>query len=255
MDTNTKDKLTIRYVSDIHTEFGNFPDILPSDVLILAGDIGSYGCKSKLLEFLKYVSSIATHVLYVLGNHEYYGSAIDVCKDKISSLIDDNDIDNIHLLELDTFTLMVGKSFVTFFGCTLWTDIDNHTFIQYNMNDYVKIRGPNYTRLTTQYVSSVHKVSVMWLDKALTESRAHIKIVVTHHMPYLVSNSGDLDPYTSAYRSDLSELMGRHRIPLWIYGHTHEASDVIVSGTRCVSNPLGYPGESTGYRDSIIEIM
>lgn len=247
-------KLIIRYISDVHTEFGNSPKISPCDVLILAGDIGTYKNKSSLIEFLKYSSTIATHVIYVLGNHDYYGSAIDVCVEKIHEIIDDNNLDNVHLLELDILTIPLGNRWITFFGCTLWSDITNHEFIQYNMTDYTKIRGPRYSRLTTRYIKSMHKTAVTWLDNALNESRADIKIVVTHHMPHLLS-SGDDDPYDSAYRSDLSSIMDKHNVPLWIYGHTHQASDIIIGDCRCISNSLGYPGESTGYLpDACIEL-
>jgi hypothetical protein len=37
--------------------------------------------------------------------------------------------------------------------------------------------------------------------------------------------------------------MGGDRVELWIYGHTHRASDLEVEGTRVISNPRGYPHE------------
>lgn len=249
-------RLIIRYISDVHTEFGNSPEISPCDVLILAGDIGTHRNKRLLIKFLKYSSTIASHIVYVLGNHDYYGSSIDTYVDNIKEIIHNNNLLNIHVLELDTLTIPIGNRQVTFFGCTLWSYITNHEFIQYNMNDYTKIRGPSYNRLTTRYLNSIHKTAVTWLDNALNDSHADIKIVVTHHMPHLLNNdSGPYDPYESAYRSDLSMIMDKHKVPLWIYGHTHQASDIIICGCRCVSNPLGYPDESTGYLpDAYIEL-
>jgi predicted phosphodiesterase len=249
-------KLTIHYVSDVHTEFDNSPKLPLVDVIILAGDIGSYQCKTKLLDYLKYVYNRATHIIWVLGNHEFYGSAIDKCFDKFTNLLSENNLDDkIHLLDLDILTLPFGSRWVTFFGCTLWTNITNHSVIQYNMNDYVKIRGTNYGRLYTHYINSLHKTTVKWLDSALTESRADIKIIISHHMPHLKPNS-IADPFDDGYRTDLSWIMEKHKPALWIYGHTHEASDVTIHNTRCLSNPVGYPGESTGYlSDAIVEII
>ena len=37
------------------------------------------------------------------------------------------------------------------------------------------------------------------------------------------------------------------RSALWIHGHTHTFFDYVVSGTRVVCNPRGYPGEPTGF--------
>ena len=46
-----------------------------------------------------------------------------------------------------------------------------------------------------------------------------------------------------AFASDLSELMGGDRVELWIHGHLHRMADLVVAGTRVVSNPRGYPHE------------
>jgi len=41
---------------------------------------------------------------------------------------------------------------------------------------------------------------------------------------------------------------------LWVFGHTHEATDVELAGCRVISNPRGYPEESTGF-DPYFEIQ
>jgi len=47
---------------------------------------------------------------------------------------------------------------------------------------------------------------------------------------------------TPAFASDLDELMGADRIDLWVHGHTHDAFDYELNGTRVVCNPRGYVG-------------
>ena len=42
------------------------------------------------------------------------------------------------------------------------------------------------------------------------------------------------------------------RAPLWIHGHTHTVFDYVVSGTRIVCNPRGYPKEPTGFRPDFV---
>ena len=45
----------------------------------------------------------------------------------------------------------------------------------------------------------------------------------------------------AAYRSDLTALIEEHQPALWVHGHTHVASDVIVDATRVLSVAIGYP--------------
>ena len=47
-----------------------------------------------------------------------------------------------------------------------------------------------------------------------------------------------------AFASDVTDLMGADRTPLWIFGHTHVPADLDVDGTRVFSNPRGYVRES-----------
>ncbi len=64
--------MKIHVLSDLHSEFAGF--IIPktdADVLVLAGDIGT-----KLSGLEQALTSRQIPVVYVAGNHEYYGAAI-----------------------------------------------------------------------------------------------------------------------------------------------------------------------------------
>ena len=37
-------------------------------------------------------------------------------------------------------------------------------------------------------------------------------------------------------------------VRLWVYGHTHRSTDLLVNSTKVVSNQLGYFGEKCGFR-------
>jgi predicted phosphodiesterase len=70
--------------------------------------------------------------------------------------------------------------------------------------------------------------------------------VITHHAPMIRRRppSEVLRLVAGAFVSDLSELMGADRVALWIYGHTHQPADLVLDGTRVISNPRGYARES-----------
>lgn len=55
-----------------------------------------------------------TPVVYVLGNHEFYGNAIPGLLDKLRG----KRVEGVHVLENEALEIRG----VTFLGCTLWTD-------------------------------------------------------------------------------------------------------------------------------------
>ncbi|HZY41717.1 MAG TPA: metallophosphoesterase, partial [Anaerolineae bacterium] len=56
-------------------------------------------------------------VLYVLGNHEFYGSSIDAAADELKQLCA-----GTHVKVLDNREIVIGR--VRFLGTTLWTDFE-----------------------------------------------------------------------------------------------------------------------------------
>lgn len=108
-------------LSDLHLEFGPFvPPQVEVDVIILAGDIhtGTRGIEWAVQYFPD------RPVLYVVGNHEYYGNASPRLLDTMRKKTEGS---SVHILENTAVEL--GE--VTFYGCTLWTDFqlfDNRRF-------------------------------------------------------------------------------------------------------------------------------
>ena len=70
--------MRLQIVSDLHLEFGNpVPDLAAGvDVVVLAGDLAEIRHPWLLAEAVQAWEG-AEHILYVPGNHEYYGSDID----------------------------------------------------------------------------------------------------------------------------------------------------------------------------------
>lgn len=102
--------MKLHVLSDLHTEFANFcPPKTDADIVVLAGDIGvgSGGLEWAARRFPK------APVVYVPGNHEFYGHDIDLTDELKSSAPG-----NIHILNNDSLEL----DGVRFLGCTLWTD-------------------------------------------------------------------------------------------------------------------------------------
>lgn len=254
-------------MSDLHLELTRGWD-LPSgaarpgfDVMIVAGDLIPRAERG-VRWLLDHVPDRDRHVIYVMGNHEAYGTDIDRTIEKAKALAAGT---NVHVLERES--IKVGD--VTFACCTLWTDFgvngDAHqgmVIAGERMNDFKKIRTGRYVeRFRPPHALTRHFKSVAFLKGEMRKPREGKLVVVSHHAPIpqmtdATGGSGEYPTLDPAYRSDLRRLMvsapddggGALRpADLWIYGHTHESFDAVVGGeTRVVSNAKGYgpwPGQ------------
>jgi len=235
--------MKIQLLSDIHIEFESFNyRETDSDVVVLAGDIHiKHHGVEWALETIK-----DKPVIYVLGNHEYYGKAypkhyLDLIKKYKGT--------NVHILENSS----VEIDGVTFLGATLWTDFKLYgdpriagSQCQEVMSDYKKIRvSPRYSKLRSIDVAAIHYKSLKWLEKSLAELQNNPSVVITHHGPSekSVPQEHKNSLITSAYVSDLEATMQTFSPLLWLHGHLHNSSDYKVGDCRVVCNPRGYPRE------------
>ena len=266
--------MKIHILSDLHFEFGKWPksvDVneIDADVTVLAGDIGVG------LQGIQWALSINRPVIYVMGNHEFYGQRpMEYLWRKAKEKVADT---HVHLLENETLLIDEPSNpakRVRFLGATLWTDWNilgsdeqqecmdsaSRTMSDYD-SIYVSRRGPavaepGFTtrnqgdRLTPRKTLAMHHESRDYLEQALRRlpnpngffDAWDKTVVVTHHAPSAKSlfnqeASAHLD---AAYASDLEGLVAQ--ADLWVHGHTHVPADYPISTGRVVSNPRGYAG-------------
>ena len=240
--------MRIRILSDLHLEFGPFePPAAEADVVVLAGDIhtGTAGIEWAKAHFP------STPVLYVAGNHEFYGETFPRL---VSQLREAASGTNVHVLERDW--IEIGG--VRFLGATLWTDfaLDGDRRLggriaEAEMSDFRQIRHwPDYRRLRAADLEGDHASSRRLLATELAACAGQPVVVVTHHAPSRRSISPKFvgHPLNPAFASDLEGLLGAGS-GLWIHGHIHSAVDYRLGGFRVINNPRGYPGEDVGAFD------
>lgn len=249
--------MRIRYLSDLHLEFDASLDIQrgDEDVVVLGGDIhlGIEGIKWAQEKFP------TVPVIYVLGNHEFYGHDFD---ELVTEARNRAARTNVHLLEQDS--VVIGG--IRFLGCTLWTDFDalgkdrrNEAMeeAQTLLSDYLRIhRSWTRRRIVATETRARHLESRRWLEAAIAESAEPV-VVVTHHAPIIEGSAERYreDPLSPAFVSDLRALMVEP-IRLWIFGHTHHCAVHQEGAVLLLSNQAGYPNETNpGFsRDRVVEI-
>ena len=248
--------MKIRVFSDLHLEHFSASQIFDpkeGDVLILAGDIlcakhfKTNGYIHQVYDrFLSDCSKNYDKVLYVFGNHEFYGYNYEGTKKKIK----ENLPSNFHILDNDT--IKIGDW--NFIGFTLWTDFRGENALEMmeaecNMNDYKVIRiGSNYRKLRTDDTLNFHKESKKYLLNQLQTLNDNV-FVISHHAPSYQSIPNEYKNHANgAYSSNLDDLIVNHpQIKCWVHGHTHNVFDYNIGDCRVICNPGGYPGQNTYY--------
>ena len=225
----------IQFFSDVHLEFGPAP--LPfsdADVIVAAGDvnIGASG--------VAWLKSSGKPTIYVAGNHEYYGGDLTEVQREIRAAVAGS---AVRYLECDSAEI----DGVRFLGTTLWTDFMGEdpavmANLRENMNDYQQIsyRG---RLLEPHDLVDINRTSRAWLEAQLATAYRGPTVVVSHHAPLLASwRASPASLFKAAYCNDLSGLIQRYPIALWVHGHVHARSDYQANDLRVVCNPRGYDG-------------
>ncbi|CAM3322519.1 metallophosphoesterase [Halomonas lysinitropha] len=239
--------MRLRVLSDLHLEHVDRPPDLPeakADAVILAGDIHAdiQGLGWAARRFA------GTPILYVPGNHEFYGTCMPALRRELAAEAEGL---GIHLLDNRSLTL----DGVRFHGTTLWTDFalyagqpeHDPALIEARaltlMPDFQIIEQPEGAMFTPEESRRLHVEALAWLEAELARPLSGPRVVISHHAPLAecipLRYRGDM--LSPAFASHLPQLMGR--MDLWVHGHVHEPVDLEARGTRVVANPGGYPDE------------
>jgi predicted MPP superfamily phosphohydrolase len=250
----------IRSFSDLHMEFGvpfrvSPPTPLSREILILAGDITTYGAKNWSKHFSQILKDWGDHpVIFCTGNHEYYGTTNRLKKsmqdvdDELASWLHQNH-PNVQFLRNQRTTI----EGIQFFGGTCWTDFDQGMIAAKmtaasRMSDFSQICHREGELLQPDHTIEMHNAFVekliAWFEDELPGSR----VVVTHHSPIHddMSQYNDSSLQPAFVCTDLQKVIEKYQPTLWIHGHTHECRHTTV-GERCtvLSNQRGYPRQGT----------
>ena len=240
-----------------------------ADVLVLAGDIGSYQGGSALARLdvpdfgLQRFANWPCPVIFVPGNHEYDGLEFSVAHERLQEVCH-----RLGFIWLEREVVFLQG--VRFVGCTLWTDFDAPTSqlaltsavsfgLQLKARDKA-FRAANYALrknhalkdgqpMLADAIRELGLQSQAWLRDALAASNAPAlpvnavaqkTVVITHFAPSLQSADPryGINPGTAGFCNALDDLLPHAQ--LWLHGHLHCPVDYRLHGCRVVANPLGY---------------
>ena len=242
--------MKLQILSDLHLEENDYSiKETDADVIILAGDI-SIG--SDAVDWIKQQTD--KPVVYVAGNHEYYGH---FCPELKYELRRKASRSNVHYLENEAVVI----NGVRFLGCTLWTEAKHE--LRYRQISKIrsflgdKVRGGAFTSTDSK---QLFDESIGWILYQL-QDKTHPTVVVTHHAPSYKSNLIDGDecyipPHefdlVFAYMSDLDDFILKYKPEMWVHGHLHVSKDYMIGNTRICCNALGRTPYNPDFNDKFV---
>lgn len=244
-----KHGMRIQFVSDLHLEFSENrqwleenPLKVTGDILLIAGDTAYLDVPESgqdtysQYKFWDWASEHYQQVFVCLGNHDFYGyydlatMPEGYCK-QIRH--------NVHAY----YNKVVSLGDVDIIVSTLWSFIEPFDAYQTEkgVSDFYRILY-NGHRLTADDFNAEHERCFDFIRRAVKESRAKTKIVLTHHVPTQQCTAQEFQSSTinGAFTVELGNYIADSDIDYWIYGHSHRNIDAQIGKTKILSNQLGY---------------
>ncbi|MBY5846451.1 hypothetical protein GR204_27725 [Rhizobium leguminosarum] len=236
--------------SDLHLEvnptspIASIPD---ADVCICAGDIFTKG----LTRSIKYLGDhVSPHmpVLFVPGNHEYWGSSL--VEGLEEGIREAAKYPGVHVLHRN----FVHFGGVRFAGATFWSDLNLFNSIEMamlhakeGMNDFrrIMLSKKPFKRFSVRNSMQLHWEENAFIQSVLWHESSMPLVVITHHAPSILSVSPEFidDPVAPMFASRFEQHIIKYQPRLWVHGHLHNRSDYMIQNTRVVCNPYGYVSE------------
>ena len=249
--------MKIRLLSDLHLEGDNYYyEYAGEDLVVLAGDIHTQNRHRFILDQIP----PNVKIIFVAGNHEYYGNDFDSVNNFFYQL--QFEYENLYWLN-NEWVVIDG---VHFFGGTMFTnwELDNDTWTskqkaKNGVADFSWITKIGKSGLNRMWNPDDHLQEhllfrdglVRWLNKSALK-----RVVISHFVPHPDGSDpkyagSALNPY---FLCDMRKHM--KDVNLWLYGHTHSSKDMMEGNCRLVCNPRGYGDENKDgwVKDLVVEI-
>lgn len=236
--------MLVKLLSDLHI-YGKNPFRYVDHgeyVCVLAGDIaeGTHGLEWALGNIPQHIK-----VLYVPGNHEYYGQDYSA----LNARFRHHNKQDTHVKMMLNDVCEIGE--VEFVGTTLWTDFKlynnqaAHSHIwRSGLNDSRYISDNSY-RIRPGHFIDWNAQSLAFLKQVTETPTNKIRVLITHYCPDLsVAPKYRNDPLTPGFAThipvDIHEKFAFH-----FHGHTHDSMHYDYPyGTTVICNPKGYGAEN-----------
>ena len=278
--------LQLNYISDVHLEWlfdkrGHLIENILHQVylplfrcnrqpeteynaLIIAGDFTESRKWHYFVPFLEQVQLENQYdaILYVPGNHEYYGDSIQQANARIKEVIAASDGLHGRLYLLNNETCLLDKGRVQVLGAPYWYRVapSDEFLITQRLSDFRRIKteqNGQYRKLRYLDVLAEHRNTLRFLKQMLSATPNSLPtVLVTHHPASCLFSRkrtgyrGDYDigygtPLPQEWALDLTIGLA-DKVVACIHGHAHQHGPVMYQNEYDIpsySNTIGYFGE------------
>jgi UDP-2,3-diacylglucosamine pyrophosphatase LpxH len=250
----------LTFVSDLHIDVNGTADEFVaaysnySGYLAILGDfceVGSKGYNSLFFRTFQrlFETNPNIYVIFLCGNHEYYGSDIKAVDTLISDWVEEKDIDRFFFLSHNNSNggerLYVENTL--FIGGTLWyPEHPDIWLLQNSINDFSLIA--DFKPEDAVVENSALKLS--FCDTPSTEEQRVIWL--THHAPSYQSVSPIFQNASiNCYFVDgsVEKLIQKYQPHFVLHGHCHNSVQYQIGKTLVASNPYGYGNQNSNNFD------
>lgn len=273
--------MKISYVSDLHADFyipqlnrevkgydisikSYVEKILvpkPSDILIVAGDLGHYNHQN--IDVLNELKNHYGNIVITSGNHEMYLVSSNQMKkyqwnfknrlQELKQLCYENDI-----VVLDGTTTEINNVIIG--GCSLWYNIPDTESMRlwtdyYNDSRLITEAYPFSMAYTSRKITTFNSNKYYKEEVEKMEGIGKCDIFVSHVLPIIQPYTSSYDPdYDIFYYSDTEHVLDKLGAKHCVYGHSHEARIFDHGGKTFYNSAIGYPSEQTYTEISVFEV-
>jgi len=202
-----------------------------ADTLVMAGDICELRFPDRLREVLAAVAPRYKHIVYVPGNHEFWGMNPFHAWKRLKKI--QREVPNFHPLNNELVELDGQR----FYGGTMWFAAPPPELA------HMKKKWPDYLYVE-KFEPWAYDSNRLFREEF--EQVVAGDVVITHHMPSYQSVAQRYigDKSNHFYVSPMEDQILHRKPAIWVHGHTHNSFDYTLGETRVVCNPLGYPHET-----------
>lgn len=237
-----------------------------SKAIVVAGDTSNSIFKT--ISILNKMSECYDYVISVMGNHEFY----DFSRPEFVDLL-------LPLLNSNVFILKDGKPVIlndngrniAFVGDTGWYDWQ--CYVDRGITKEQAFNSWNLYSNDSKYIDFKSFPDELSLDQSIKIQNSVLDlsenpdidsmVIVTHTVPNRTISKwkskddlwNKLTPsYVNTNMENIHENDPENKIKAFIYGHTHERSDLIINGIRYINNSVGYGHEAINWQMKEIEV-
>ncbi|MFC6439759.1 metallophosphoesterase [Bowmanella sp. JS7-9] len=233
-------------LSDLHLEFLSKPQKLyaaispnMADAVVLAGDIA---CGTGAEDVIRYLVGVGYRVIYVLGNHEFYGHDPEQLIAQWREISERTP--GLYFLHNDAVTL----DGITFWGTVLWSHLNTQRqteavdrLLRQNLKRVADFR---HIKVWSPKMMQQHYYQALdYLTRFLHQPTTGRIVVISHFLPSYrcIDTAFAASPLNPYFASPLDKLIEQTQPALWLHGHTHSSVRLSIGQTRIMANPRGYP--------------